>query len=142
MPHTRTPSRPGMVAVGGPTAPKDVEAAFDGHMRDAGVSFDAAGLALNLTGEALRTMQVAERHVGAGIGEEVERQRVLVELHFFQGLSQGEIARQLGITGRAITGAEFAAWSDDEALKQIDGMDAMAKVQASIESIFRTLQKA
>ena len=64
MPHTRTPSRPGMVAVGGPTAPKDVEAAFDGHMRDAGVSFDAAGLALNLTGEALRTMlDPGDRHV-------------------------------------------------------------------------------
>ena len=38
------------------------------------------------------------------------------------------IARRLGITGRAITGAEFAAMSDPEAVKQIDGIGVIARV--------------
>jgi Ca2+-transporting ATPase len=38
------------------------------------------------------------------------------------------IARQLGIEGRAITGAEFAAMSDDEALKAIDDVGVIARV--------------
>jgi Ca2+-transporting ATPase len=38
------------------------------------------------------------------------------------------IARQLGIRGRAITGTEWAAMSDEEALKQIDGIGVIARV--------------
>ena len=38
------------------------------------------------------------------------------------------IARKLGIEGRAITGAEFAAMSDDEALAQIDEIGVIARV--------------
>ncbi len=38
------------------------------------------------------------------------------------------IARQLGITGRAITGAEFSAMSEDEADRQIDGIGVIARV--------------
>jgi P-type Ca2+ transporter type 2C len=38
------------------------------------------------------------------------------------------IARQLGIEGRAITGAEWAAMSDDEAFNQIDGIGVIARV--------------
>jgi Ca2+-transporting ATPase len=38
------------------------------------------------------------------------------------------IATQLGITGRAITGAEFAAMSDDEAMRQIDDIGVIARV--------------
>ena len=38
------------------------------------------------------------------------------------------IARQLGIEGRAITGAEFAALSDDDLLEQIDGIGVIARV--------------
>jgi P-type Ca2+ transporter type 2C len=38
------------------------------------------------------------------------------------------IARKLGIEGRAITGAEFAAMSDDEAYEQIDGIGVIARV--------------
>jgi Ca2+-transporting ATPase len=38
------------------------------------------------------------------------------------------IARQLGIEGRAITGAEFAAMSDDELLGAIDGIGVIARV--------------
>jgi Ca2+-transporting ATPase len=38
------------------------------------------------------------------------------------------IARNLGITGRAITGAEFAAMSDDELLSQIDEIGVIARV--------------
>jgi Ca2+-transporting ATPase len=38
------------------------------------------------------------------------------------------IAGQLGIEGRAITGAEFAAMSDDELLDQIDGIGVIARV--------------
>ena len=38
------------------------------------------------------------------------------------------IARELGITGRAITGAEFAAMSDDEAVRQIDDIGVIARV--------------
>ena len=38
------------------------------------------------------------------------------------------IARQLGIEGRAITGAEWAAMSDDEAKAQIDGIGVIARV--------------
>jgi len=38
------------------------------------------------------------------------------------------IARQLGIEGRAITGAEWAAMSDDEALAAIDSIGVIARV--------------
>jgi P-type Ca2+ transporter type 2C len=38
------------------------------------------------------------------------------------------IARQLGITGRAIIGAEFAAMSEDEDLDAIDGIGVIARV--------------
>jgi Ca2+-transporting ATPase len=38
------------------------------------------------------------------------------------------IAQQLGIEGRAITGAEFAAMSDDELLAAIDGIGVIARV--------------
>src|SRR6266480_2784841 len=38
------------------------------------------------------------------------------------------IARKLGIDGRAITGADFAAMTDDEALEQIDGIGVIARV--------------
>jgi Ca2+-transporting ATPase len=38
------------------------------------------------------------------------------------------IAGRLGITGRAITGAEFAAMSDDEAVREIDGIGVIARV--------------
>jgi Ca2+-transporting ATPase len=38
------------------------------------------------------------------------------------------IARQLGIEGRAITGAEWAAMSDDEAYNAIDGIGVIARV--------------
>ncbi|MET7418890.1 HAD-IC family P-type ATPase [Dactylosporangium sp. NPDC005555] len=40
----------------------------------------------------------------------------------------GAIAGQLGIEGRAITGAEFAAMSDDEAVAEIDGIGVIARV--------------
>jgi Ca2+-transporting ATPase len=38
------------------------------------------------------------------------------------------IARELGIEGRAISGAEFAAMSDDEAVREIDGIGVIARV--------------
>jgi P-type Ca2+ transporter type 2C len=38
------------------------------------------------------------------------------------------IAKDLGIRGRAITGAEFGAMSDDELLEQIDGIGVIARV--------------
>jgi P-type Ca2+ transporter type 2C len=38
------------------------------------------------------------------------------------------IARQLGLEGRAITGAEFAAWSDEEADQRIDEVGVIARV--------------
>jgi P-type Ca2+ transporter type 2C len=38
------------------------------------------------------------------------------------------IARELGIQGRAITGAEFAAMSDEQLLKEIDGIGVIARV--------------
>jgi Ca2+-transporting ATPase len=38
------------------------------------------------------------------------------------------IARELGIEGRAITGAEFGAMSDDELRDQIDGIGVIARV--------------
>jgi P-type Ca2+ transporter type 2C len=38
------------------------------------------------------------------------------------------IANNLGIEGRAITGAEFGAMSDDELLEQIDGIGVIARV--------------
>ncbi len=38
------------------------------------------------------------------------------------------IAHQLGIEGRAITGADFRAMSDDEAMLQIDGIGVIARV--------------
>ncbi|MGZ6271292.1 MAG: cation-translocating P-type ATPase [Candidatus Limnocylindrales bacterium] len=38
------------------------------------------------------------------------------------------IAHQLGIEGRAITGADFRAMSDEEAMRQIDGIGVIARV--------------
>ena len=38
------------------------------------------------------------------------------------------IAHQLGITGRAMTGADFRAMSDEEAIRQIDGIGVIARV--------------
>src|SRR5690606_26047020 len=38
------------------------------------------------------------------------------------------IARQLGIRGRAITGAEFAAMSDEELSRQIEDIGVIARV--------------
>ena len=38
------------------------------------------------------------------------------------------IAHQLGIEGRAMTGADFRAMSDDEAIRQIDGIGVIARV--------------
>ena len=38
------------------------------------------------------------------------------------------IAHQLGIKGRAITGADFRAMSDEEAMRQIDGIGVIARV--------------
>ena len=43
-------------------------------------------------------------------------------------VTAGAIANQLGIEGRAITGAEFRAMSDDEAMRQIDGIGVIARV--------------
>jgi Ca2+-transporting ATPase len=40
----------------------------------------------------------------------------------------GAIARQLGIEGTVLTGAEFAAMDDDEALERIDDMGVIARV--------------
>ena len=38
------------------------------------------------------------------------------------------IADKLGIKGRAITGAEFAAMSDEQALREIDDIGVIARV--------------
>lgn len=43
-------------------------------------------------------------------------------------VTAGAIGRELGIFGRAITGAEFAAMSDDEAAHQIDDIGVIARV--------------
>jgi Ca2+-transporting ATPase len=43
-------------------------------------------------------------------------------------ITAGAIAAQLGIEGRAITGAEWSAMSDDEALAQIDEIGVIARV--------------
>ena len=43
-------------------------------------------------------------------------------------VTAGAIAHQLGIEGRAITGAEFRAMSDEEAMRQIDGIGVIARV--------------
>ncbi len=43
-------------------------------------------------------------------------------------VTAGAIARQLGIVGRAITGAEFAAMSDTQAREAIDGIGVIARV--------------
>ena len=41
-------------------------------------------------------------------------------------VTAGAIGRELGIDGRAVTGAEFAALSDEEAEKQIDEIGVIA----------------
>ena len=43
-------------------------------------------------------------------------------------VTAGAIANQLGITGRAITGAEFRAMSDDDAMREIDDIGVIARV--------------
>jgi P-type Ca2+ transporter type 2C len=43
-------------------------------------------------------------------------------------VTAGSIADQLGIKGRAISGAEFAAMSDDEAKRQLDDIGVIARV--------------
>jgi Ca2+-transporting ATPase len=43
-------------------------------------------------------------------------------------ITAGAIAGKLGIEGRAITGVEFAAMTDDEAIEEIDGIGVIARV--------------
>jgi len=43
-------------------------------------------------------------------------------------VTAGAIAKELGIEGRAVTGAEFAALSDEEAAKQVDDIGVIARV--------------
>lgn len=43
-------------------------------------------------------------------------------------VTAGAIANQLGIEGRAITGAEFRAMSDEQAMREIDGIGVIARV--------------
>lgn len=43
-------------------------------------------------------------------------------------VTAGAIARELGIQGRAISGAQFAEMSDDEADREIDGIGVIARV--------------
>ncbi|WP_433063637.1 cation-translocating P-type ATPase [Dactylosporangium sp. CS-033363] len=43
-------------------------------------------------------------------------------------VTAGAIAKQLGITGRAITGAEFAAMDDEQALREVDDIGVIARV--------------
>jgi P-type Ca2+ transporter type 2C len=43
-------------------------------------------------------------------------------------VTAGAIAKELGIPGRAISGAEFAAMSDDELIKQVDDIGVIARV--------------
>ena len=43
-------------------------------------------------------------------------------------ITAGAIASQLGIKGQAITGAEFAAMSDEEADRRIDDIGVIARV--------------
>ncbi|MFL5719264.1 MAG: cation-translocating P-type ATPase [Chloroflexota bacterium] len=43
-------------------------------------------------------------------------------------VTAGAIANQLGIEGKAITGAEFRAMSDEDAIREIDGIGVIARV--------------
>src|SRR3954471_17950904 len=43
-------------------------------------------------------------------------------------VTAGAIANQLGIEGKAITGAEFRAMSDEDAMREIDGIGVIARV--------------
>jgi Ca2+-transporting ATPase len=43
-------------------------------------------------------------------------------------ITAGAIAQELGIRGRAITGAEFRAMSDEQAMREIDGIGVIARV--------------
>jgi len=62
---------------------------------------------------------IAEAH-GAGI-----QVRMITGDH---AVTAAAIAHELGIRGRAITGAEFRAMSDDEAVRQIDDIGVIARV--------------
>ena len=43
-------------------------------------------------------------------------------------ITAGAIARELGIEGRAVTGADFAAMGDEEAAREVDGIGVIARV--------------
>ena len=62
---------------------------------------------------------IAEAH-GAGI-----QVRMITGDH---AVTAEAIARELGIAGRAITGAEFRAMSDEQAVEEIDGIGVIARV--------------
>ncbi|MDQ1324177.1 MAG: P-type Ca2+ transporter type [Chloroflexota bacterium] len=62
---------------------------------------------------------IAEAH-GAGI-----QVRMITGDH---AVTAEAIARELGIRGRAITGAEFRAMSDEQAVEEIDGIGVIARV--------------
>ncbi|MFO0548333.1 MAG: sigma-70 family RNA polymerase sigma factor [Polyangiaceae bacterium] len=59
-----------------------------------------------------------------------EKQRAVVEAYFFEGLSQGEIARRLGITQQVVQKRLFGARRDD---KIVGG--ALAKLRAALTPI-------
>lgn len=56
MPHSRTGARAPLAGNRAATPTKDVEAALDAHIRDAGLSFDRLGLHIGVDGETLRLM--------------------------------------------------------------------------------------
>jgi P-type Ca2+ transporter type 2C len=60
-----------------------------------------------------------------------EAQQAGIQVRMITGdhaVTAGAIAKELGIPGRAITGAEFAAMSDDVLAREIDGIGVIARV--------------
>jgi P-type Ca2+ transporter type 2C len=97
-------------------------------------SFDASADLLPLVGDGLELMALVgivdpprptakasiESARGAGI-----RVRMITGDH---AVTAGAIARQLGIEGSVMTGAEFAALDDDQVLERIDEVGVIARV--------------
>jgi DNA-directed RNA polymerase specialized sigma24 family protein len=78
-----------------------LRANFDHVAHDASLWFDTDPAASDTRDAlALRVREVVAQHL-------TSRQREIVEWHFFEGLSQGDIARRLGVTQQVVQKALY-----------------------------------
>ncbi|HSP74893.1 MAG TPA: HAD-IC family P-type ATPase [Cryobacterium sp.] len=97
------------------------------------VTFDPAGDLMALMQDLELSALVGEVDPprAEAVAAITEARRAGIRVRMITGdhaVTAAAIAQELGIEGRAVTGAEFAAMSDEEAGRQVDGIGVIARV--------------